>query len=671
MSEQAEKYQRKHDFAPYTKADGNAVAEEFDAVQAHLDKVPALRNDGKGFSVSPVIPEPTEDNHPATYGQLKNAENSVQKSKEVVTQKAQEVAQNASQTALDRETAEQAKELAQTAAQTATTQADIATQKADIATQKADSITESATLAEKSKQSAVSSENNARKWAVNPEDEPVQNGEFSAYHHAVKARKNKESAEQSASSANSAKETALASAQTATQKASEVETALSQINQAKTTVEQKTNEALSYATQAQSSAQTATEKANLIIGEADRAEEYSTNAQSSAQSAQSYANSANESANRAEQAAVSAERTPVENNLTSDSTTNALSAAMGKKLQEDKLGKRDKLSWDNIIGKPTGLEGYGKTFRGAFIIDHVQPIILFNRAGSQLFYIGTPNGQSSDILIHSYVHRTNLSFKNNGVYFNKEIYANSVNKVIHDGDFQIKEVSRTTNANDLKVDGNYAFTSGGVNLPSSGPWHLQVISGGDQKWCRQIAKKAYSGETHERWITSYNSNNWSSWSYVNINFLEMMVGVPIPWMQTTLPNISGLTFLALNGQRFDKGRYPILAQRYPSGVLTDMRAEFIRGWDGGRNIDRGRQILSEQGDAIRNIAGNLARTAVDNQNQTNGAFKQLSSSSNVLNATHAGSISAYVTDFNASRVVPTANENRPRNVAFQYICIAA
>ncbi|MBF6983796.1 tail fiber protein, partial [Pasteurella multocida] len=257
MSNQAEKYKRKHDFTPYTKADGNAVAEEFDGVQSHLEKVPGLRNDGKGFSETFIIVEPTEDNHPVTYGQLKNAENSVEQNKNLVVQKAEEVSKNAQQVALDTQTTQQAENLAVLAAQTATEKAQVATEKADIATEKADSITKSAKLAEQAKQSTLTSESNARKWAVNPEDNAVSNGEFSAYHHAIKARKSKESAEHFSSLAESASSSASSSEQVATNKANEAISSLNQISELKTSVDQKALIAQESAASASLSAQSA------------------------------------------------------------------------------------------------------------------------------------------------------------------------------------------------------------------------------------------------------------------------------------------------------------------------------------------------------------------------------------------------------------------------------
>ncbi|HHE3633643.1 TPA: hypothetical protein ACPD28_000541 [Pasteurella multocida] len=201
------------------------------------------------------------------------------------------------------------------------------------------------------------------------------------------------------------------------------------------------------------------------------------------------------------------------NNLASTSTTGALSAAMGKKLQDNKLDKTGNLPWDNISSKPTGLEGYSRTFNGVFTINNTQPIIIFSRAGTQLFYIGTPNGTSSDILIHSYVHGTNLSFKTNGVYFNREIYANSYQKVLHEGNFQVKQLSDGASINSVRTDGNYHITNG-VGLPDNGSWHVEVISGGATNAVRQIARKVGESDVRER---HYNGSAWSGWGKLGEN----------------------------------------------------------------------------------------------------------------------------------------------------------
>lgn len=150
-------------------------------------------------------------------------------------------------------------------------------------------------------------------------------------------------------------------------------------------------------------------------------------------------------------------------------------------------------------------------------------------------------------------------------------------------------------------------------------------------------------------------------------------GAPIPWPLETPPD----GYLMMTGQSFSAATYPKLALAYPALVLPDMRAEFIRGWDAGRGVDVGRAITSTQGDAIRNISGSFM--SADNSSKVgglsggSGAFTLQNNLGLVPNWT-SGSISGdrrAIANFNASNVVPTAEENRPRNIAFNYIVRAA
>ncbi|MFJ1219401.1 phage tail protein [Yersinia enterocolitica] len=146
------------------------------------------------------------------------------------------------------------------------------------------------------------------------------------------------------------------------------------------------------------------------------------------------------------------------------------------------------------------------------------------------------------------------------------------------------------------------------------------------------------------------------------------VGVPQPWPLATPP----AGWIICNGQQFDKARCPQLAKVYPNGVLPDLRGVFIRGWDNGRNLDGGRTLLSFQGDAIRNITGYYVQRLAGNSywDGCGGAFYQEGNAfgHHVIND---GGNGATTKRFDASRVVPTANENRPVNMAFNYIVRAA
>ena len=153
------------------------------------------------------------------------------------------------------------------------------------------------------------------------------------------------------------------------------------------------------------------------------------------------------------------------------------------------------------------------------------------------------------------------------------------------------------------------------------------------------------------------------------------VGFPLPWPQEMPPD----GWFKCNGAAFDKSKYPKLAAAYPSGNLPDLRGEFIRGWDDSRGIDTGRTLLTTQADAIRNIKGSVpfhdGGKATPLQVVTNGGaiytggtlFDQYMTATSASNAYQ----SAGLLILDASKTVPTANENRPKNIAFNYIVRAA
>ena len=144
------------------------------------------------------------------------------------------------------------------------------------------------------------------------------------------------------------------------------------------------------------------------------------------------------------------------------------------------------------------------------------------------------------------------------------------------------------------------------------------------------------------------------------------VGVPLPWPTNKPP----AGWFECNGSTFDKSKFPKLANAYPSGYLPDLRGVFIRGLDTGSGLDPNRGILSYQGDAIRNITGTFGFESALGGNTgsptVSGAFYETPDAVRKhISASTSGTNSTVV--FDASRVVPTANENRPRNVAFMYI----
>ncbi|VVT52689.1 Phage tail fiber protein [Kosakonia radicincitans] len=151
------------------------------------------------------------------------------------------------------------------------------------------------------------------------------------------------------------------------------------------------------------------------------------------------------------------------------------------------------------------------------------------------------------------------------------------------------------------------------------------------------------------------------------------VGTPIPWATSTPPT----GWLKCNGATFTAAQYPKLALAYPGLVLPDLRGEFIRGWDDGRGLDSGRAILSAQTDAIRNITASVSDIYGGGliPGTPAGAFTGSAVSGTgpyyTINTTSGASRSILALAFNASNSVPTASENRPVNIAFNYIVRAA
>lgn len=179
---------------------------------------------------------------------------------------------------------------------------------------------------------------------------------------------------------------------------------------------------------------------------------------------------------------------------------------------------------------------------------------------------------------------------------------------------------------------------------------------------------------------------------------DVFAGCIVEWESTTIPVLAdGLPLgVELNGDIASLTLVPRLLRKWcgagnnatapawyrcnASGVrdaaggyikLQDRRGEFSRGWDHGRGVDAGRNLSTLQGDAIRNITGEAGYTSVGGLLQqagyiANGVFKAGTGTSyRPIGDTYAG----YTLAFDASRVVPTASENRPRNISTMYVVI--
>lgn len=150
-----------------------------------------------------------------------------------------------------------------------------------------------------------------------------------------------------------------------------------------------------------------------------------------------------------------------------------------------------------------------------------------------------------------------------------------------------------------------------------------------------------------------------------------LIGSPIAWPTLNVPN----GYLKCNGAVFDKKIYPKLAEVYSSGILPDLRGEFIRGCDDGRGVDlidsypNSREILTWQEDTMQELYGEIDIMSFGNENAM-GVFYE-GHSINTLYPMYATNTTTCSVAIDASLYARTSNETRPRNVAFLYIVKAA
>ncbi|MFJ5485664.1 phage tail-collar fiber domain-containing protein [Pectobacterium actinidiae] len=127
-------------------------------------------------------------------------------------------------------------------------------------------------------------------------------------------------------------------------------------------------------------------------------------------------------------------------------------------------------------------------------------------------------------------------------------------------------------------------------------------------------------------------------------------------------------WLKCNGQAFDKSLYPVLASRYPSGVLPDLRGEFVRGWDDGRGADAGRALLSAQSAFTPPIPQNGWGT----NGVTPTTHDPIVTSGHLIVGSGTPEINETLESLSgAGHAMTVTGDTRPRNIAFNYIVRAA
>lgn len=226
-------------------------------------------------------------------------------------------------------------------------------------------------------------------------------------------------------------------------------------------------------------------------------------------------------------------------------------------------------------------------------------------------------------------------------------------------------------ANDAPLNAIFVSAGSPANYPQDAYGNFVGFCFRGRSWTQQVVWSP--NNVTAQWQRWYSGTSWTAWS---------RCGNPPGTILTMATSTVPAGTLLCNGALVSRTQYPELfaaiGTTYGAGngtttfQLPELRGEFLRGLDGGRGVDSGRTIGSAQGDAIRNITGQwqpTTRWANDSLDYFAGALTP----TNVVPSTYQfsrGSLTnCYGVAIDASRVVPTAAENRPRNVAINYVIV--
>lgn len=153
----------------------------------------------------------------------------------------------------------------------------------------------------------------------------------------------------------------------------------------------------------------------------------------------------------------------------------------------------------------------------------------------------------------------------------------------------------------------------------------------------------------------------------NLETLSVPPGTIIAFAGNKVPD----GYLPCDGSELEISKYPQLFEAigtiYGGNAssrfrLPDFRGMFLRG------VGPNAPLLGQrQGDAIKNITGSLVNIACGGGSSLTGAFRE-NGSAWTFGSGNASKYYIKTASFDASRVVPVANENRPVNYSVNY-CI--
>ncbi len=137
------------------------------------------------------------------------------------------------------------------------------------------------------------------------------------------------------------------------------------------------------------------------------------------------------------------------------------------------------------------------------------------------------------------------------------------------------------------------------------------------------------------------------------------VGVPLPW-PTDIPPTG---WAIMQGQSFNTAAYPLLAAAYPSGVITDMRRQTIKGKPDGRAVlsyeDDGNKSHDHTASASSTDLGTKPTSSFDYGTKTASTFDYGTKTTNTTGAhTHTIGYGGNVQSGGSDWGVPRSDQGR-------------
>ncbi len=178
-----------------------------------------------------------------------------------------------------------------------------------------------------------------------------------------------------------------------------------------------------------------------------------------------------------------------------------------------------------------------------------------------------------------------------------------------------------------------------------------------------VITKTAHGLTHSQRVRFTTTGALPTGITTGVDYIVTVLTVNTFVISTTPQNAFAGTYIATSGTQSGTHSYTNTLYGQGNGINTqnapDRRGAFLRGTDLSRLINS--DIFSDngslQGDAIRNIIGKV-NIGFENSPSTTGALNAINKNGD---GTSGGGNGFYDIIFDASRVVPTADENRPKS----------